>query len=227
MQTATAAQGAIVQDLRTRAAALGVTLDAAAAALLLRLLDELGLWNRAYNLTAITDRAEMVSAHLLDSLAGSSALEGTRIADIGTGAGFPGLPLAIVHPQRQFTLIDSTAKKVRFVAHAARALGLQNVEAVHARAEELRPEQPFDTILARAVATLAELAALARPLAAPGTRLVAYKGVRPDAELAALPPDWRLLEVRAVQVPGLAAERCLVMLEFRPDAQRLPYTKGL
>jgi 16S rRNA (guanine527-N7)-methyltransferase len=219
MQATTAGQAATVEDLRERAAQLGVALHAAPAAQLLRLLDELEQWNRAYNLTAITARAAMVSAHLLDSLAASGELAGTRIADLGTGAGFPGLPLAIVHPQRQFTLIDSTAKKVRFVAHAARTLGLTNVEAVHARAEDLRPEKPFDTILARAVASLAELAALARPLAGPGTLLVAYKGQRPDAELAALPVDWALLGVRAVQVPGLAAERCLVSLEFRPGVQ--------
>ena len=216
MQSATAGQQAALDDLRARAHTLGVTLEPAAAALLLRLLDELEQWNRAYNLTAITARAAMVSAHLLDSLAASPALAGTRIADLGTGAGFPGLPLAIVQPQRQFTLLDGTAKKIRFVAHAARTLGLKNVEAVHARAEEWRPAQPFDTIVARAVGSLAELAALARPLARPGTLLLAYKGQRPDAELAALPADWQLLGVQAIDVPGLGAERCLVSLEFQP-----------
>jgi 16S rRNA (guanine527-N7)-methyltransferase len=216
---ATAGQAAAVEDLRARARALGVVLEPAPATQLLRLLEELEQWNRAYNLTAITTREAMVTGHLLDSLAGSSALSGTCIADLGTGAGFPGLPLAIVHPELQFTLIDSTAKKVRFVAHAARTLGLKNVEAIHARAEELRPERPFDTILARAVAPLAELATLARPLAGPGTLLLAYKGQRPDAELAALPADWQLLGVRTVQVPGLAAARCLVSLKFSPGAQ--------
>jgi len=206
-------------DFRARAARLGVTLTPAMAAQLLQLLDELTQWNRAYNLTAITERAAMIAGHLQDSLAASNDLVGTRIADLGTGAGFPGLPLAIVHPEMHFTLIDSTAKKVRFVAHAARALGLANVEAVHARAEELRPAQPFDSIVARAVASLGELAALARPLSHPGTLLVAYKGQRPEAEIAALPPDWTLVGVRPVQVPGLEAERCLVTL-------RLSYTKA-
>jgi 16S rRNA (guanine527-N7)-methyltransferase len=219
MQVATAGQAATVEDLRERAGKLGVALDAAAATQLLRLLDELGQWNRAYSLTAITTREAMVTGHLLDSLAASSELAGTRIADLGTGAGFPGLPLAIVHPERQFTLIDGTAKKVRFVAHAARTLGLKNVDAVHARAEDLRPEKPFDTILARAVASLAQLAALARPLAGPGTLLLAYKGQRPDAELAEVPPDWELLGVRTLHVPGIAAERCLVTLKYRPGAQ--------
>ena len=206
-------------DLCARAQRLGVTLTPAMAAQLLRLLDELAQWNRAYNLTAITERAAMIAGHLLDSLAASNDLAGTRIADLGTGAGFPGLPLAIAHPDKHFTLIDGTAKKVRFVAHAARILGLHNVEAVHARVEALRPAQPFDTIIARAVASLDELAALARPLSHPGTLLVAYKGQRPDAEIAALPPDWALVGVRPVQVPGLEAERCLVTL-------RLSYTKA-
>jgi 16S rRNA (guanine527-N7)-methyltransferase len=202
-------------ELRDGARQLGVALDAAMAAKLLRLLEELEQWNRAYNLTGIGTREAMVATHLYDSLAASSDLQGSRIADLGTGAGFPGLPLAIAQPQRRFTLIDATAKKVRFVAHAARVLGLSNVEAVHARAESMRPAEPFDTIIARAVAPLAKLAELARPLSRPGTRLLALKGKRPTAELAAIPPDWELLGVRALTVPGLDAERCLVTLSAR------------
>jgi len=201
-----------VADLCARAQLLGVPLHAAQAEKLLRLLDELEQWNRAYNLTAIDTREAMITQHLLDSLAGSGELRGARIADLGTGAGFPGLPLALLHPQREFTLIDSTAKKIRFVAHAARALGLRNVHPLHVRAETLRPERPFDTVVARAVATLAELAALAAPLSAAGTRLLAYKGRRPEAELAALPVGWRLLGIRPLRIPGLEAERCLVTL---------------
>jgi 16S rRNA (guanine527-N7)-methyltransferase len=210
MQSTTAAQ------LRDRAQQLGVPLDAEMASKLLRLLDELVQWNRAFNLTAIGSREQMVAGHLLDSLAASNELSGARIADLGTGAGFPGLPLAITHPQRHFTLIDGTAKKIRFVAHAARALGLSNVEAWHGRAESLHPSEPFDTVIARAVAALPRLAALARPLSRPGTRLVALKGKRPDEELAALPADWELAGVRELAVPGLAAQRCLITLIARP-----------
>jgi 16S rRNA (guanine527-N7)-methyltransferase len=199
-------------SLRTRAQQLGVALDESMAQRLLQLLDELGQWNRAYNLTAIEGREAMVITHLLDSLAAHADLAGERIADLGTGAGFPGLPLAIANPQRQFTLIDATAKKVRFVAHAVRTLGLANVQVVQARAEAMHPEQPFDMILARAVGSLAELTQLAQPLARPGTRLLAYKGRRPEAELASLPAGWQLAGVRAVQIPGLDAERCLVTL---------------
>lgn len=203
-------------ELFRRAQDIGVTLTPETAARLLRLLDELAQWNRAYNLTAITDEEAMIAGHLLDSLAAAKDLVGTRIADLGTGAGFPGLPLAIVHPDRHFTLIDSTAKKVRFVAHAARALSLGNVTAMHARAEDLSPDKPFDTILARAVTTLAGLGALARPSAGPGTLLLAYKGQRPDDEIAGLPPDWELVSVRHVRIPGLDAARCIVTLKYRP-----------
>jgi len=199
--------------LRAQAAELGVHVDARQVAQLLRLLDELSVWNRAYNLTAVEARGTLITHHLLDSLAASRDLAGERIADLGTGAGFPGLPLAILHPQRQFTLIDGTAKKIRFVAHAARTLGLRNVEPVAQRAEALAGDKPFDTLLARAVTALPALAELAWPLARPGTRLIAYKGQRPDQELAALPPNWRLLEVRQVKVPGLDATRHLLLLE--------------
>jgi len=211
------------RQLRAGAAALGVALDDAQATLLLRLLDELTQWNRAYNLTAITDRAAMRTQHLLDSVAGSRFVAGARVLDLGTGAGFPGLPLALVHPHRHFTLLDGTAKKVRFVAHAARTLGLGNVEAVHGRAGDWQPAEPFDQVLARAVATTAELAALARPLLRPGGRLLAWKGQRreAEAELAALRGQagaaeaWGDARIEDVQVPGLDAERCLVVVSLR------------
>jgi 16S rRNA (guanine527-N7)-methyltransferase len=209
-------------DLRAQARQLGVVLDEGMARQMLRLLDELQQWNRAYSLTAIGDREAMVVTHLLDSLAAHGELEGDRVADLGTGAGFPGLPLAIANPRRQFTLIDATAKKVRFVAHAARALGLANVQAVQARAEQMHPDRPFDSIVARAVGSLTELARLARPLSRPGTRLLAYKGRRPEAELAALPAGWELAGVRTLRVPGLDAERCLVILVARAPAAAAP-----
>ena len=199
---------------------MGVVLSGAQAEQLQRLLSELAIWGRTYNLTAIESPVRMLALHVLDSLAASADLEGERIADLGTGAGFPGLPLAIVHPQRRFTLIDGTAKKIRFVAHAVRALGLTNVEALQARAESWRPAAPFDTIVVRAVAALPALCALARPLARAGTHLLAYKGQQSEIErelaefdrTASLRSAWRLLGVRRVTVPGLEAERGLVTL---------------
>jgi 16S rRNA (guanine527-N7)-methyltransferase len=215
-------QAGSANQLVSSAAQLGVRIEAAQAGQLLQLLDELEQWNRAYNLTRITGRAAMIAGHLLDSLAASPDLQGTRIADLGTGAGFPGLPLAIVHPEREFTLIDATAKKIRFVEHAARVLALSNVRALHARAEALHPDASFDTIVARAVAPLPALATLARSLAGDATRLIAYKGRRPDAELAALPADWQLGGLRTLQIPGIRAERCLVTLLARPRPRGAP-----
>jgi 16S rRNA (guanine527-N7)-methyltransferase len=201
------------QGLIRDAALLGVALEAAQAEALLRLLDELSLWNSRYNLTGITEREAMIRLHLLDSLSASSELEGETIADVGTGAGFPGLPLALVHPARRFTLIDATAKKLRFVEHAAQLLGLKNVTPLQARVEALRPAVPFDVVLARAFAALPVLLQGVRGLAGPATRVVAFKGRYPHAELAQLPPGWCVAQVRAVRIPGLDAERHLVRLQ--------------
>jgi len=203
------------QRLHAGARALGVELTSQQGATLLRLLDELTQWNRAYNLTAVTDRSEMLNLHLLDSLSVSAALQGERIADVGTGAGFPGLPLAVLHPELKFTLLDSNGKKIRFVAHAVRTLGLPNVQAVQSRAEALRPAAPFDTVLARAVAPLPKLLNAVRTLCGAHTRVVALKGRLPAAELAALPAGWQLLSSRTVQLPGVATERHVLTLGLR------------
>ena len=194
------------------AAVLGVPLDAATAARLLALLDELLRWNRSFNLTAITARSEMLTHHLLDSLAVWPLLAGRRVVDVGTGAGFPGLPLAIVDPQRHYTLLDASGKKVRFVAHAARMLGLDNVEPLHARAESCHPAVPFDTVVARAFAPLPELLARVAGLCGPTTRVLAMKGRRDAAERAALPAGWQLEADHELQVPGLDARRHVLVL---------------
>ena len=196
------------------AAQLGVTLSGTDAGRLLTLLDELARWNRRFNLTAITERSAMVTHHLLDSLAIHPDLQGVRIADVGTGAGFPGLPLAVVNPQRQFTLIDATAKKIRFVAHAAELLALGNVTALHARVEQMRVETPFDTVVARAFAPLPKLLPAVAPICGPGTQVLAMKGKWPDAELAALPGGWRVDHSRELIIPGLDAARCVISLKY-------------
>ncbi len=203
-----------IERLVHDAALLGVTLRGADTARLLKLLDELEHWNRSYNLTAVDGREALITHHLLDSLAVSPDLAGTRIADVGTGAGFPGLPLALVNPTRQFTLIDSNGKKIRFVEHAVRTLELRNVAAVHARAETLHPEAPFDSITARAVAPLDQLLARVVPLAGPATRVLAMKGRWPERELEKLPPSWRLSSSRRITVPGLDAERCVLVFSM-------------
>lgn len=198
--------------LVAQAQLLGVPLDAEQAARALQLLDELSIWNRGYNLTAIIERGAMVRAHVLDSLSAYADLAGTRIADVGTGAGFPGLPLALVSPQRHFTLIDSVAKKIRFVSHAARTLKLSNVAAVHARVETLAPTHPFDTVVARAYAALPDLLMSVQGLCSASTRVLALKGRYPHDELAQLPRGWRLELARPVRIPGLDAERHILIL---------------
>lgn len=194
------------------ARALGLELEPAALARLTALLDELTRWNRSYNLTAITDRERMLTHHVLDSLAIHADLRGERVADVGTGAGFPGLPLAIVDAARHYTLIDSNNKKVRFVAHAARMLELPHVTAVHARVESMAPGEPFDTVVARAFAALPKILEQVAPLCGASTRVLAMKGRLPEDEIAAIPPGWRTIEARPLTVPGLSEARSLVVL---------------
>jgi 16S rRNA (guanine527-N7)-methyltransferase len=200
------------QQLIDDAGALGVQLSDEQAARALQLLDELTVWNRSYNLTAITARDAMIRGHLLDSLSALGELAGSRIADVGTGAGFPGLPLALAAPQRAFTLIDSVAKKIRFVTHAARKLQLSNVTPLQARVEALTPDDCFDTVIARAYASLPDLLASVAGLCGPATRVLALKGRFPADEIAQLPPGWRLQSSRPVTVPGLGAERHILRL---------------
>ena len=197
---------------------LAVSLNEGAAATLLRLLDELERWNRAYNLTAITERAEMLTHHLLDSLSVAPFVQGSTLADVGTGAGFPGLPLAMIGPQRRCVLMDSNGKKQRFVAHAARTLGLGNVEARHARVEQVRPDQPFDTVVARACAALPQLLEWVAPLCGPDTRVLAMKGRLPQGEMAAVAPPWVIQRAVPLEVPGLNEERHLILAACRLDS---------
>lgn len=209
------------QRIVAGAARLGVALDAAQATALSRLLDELVRWNRTYNLTAVTARGEMLTHHLLDSLSVAPHLHGARIADVGTGAGFPGLPLAVAQPQRRFTLLDSNGKKVRFVAHAARTLGLANVEPLHARAETYAPAEVFDTVVARAFAPLDELVEQVDGLCGSSTRVLAMKGRRSADERAGLPAGWCIEEDRALHVPGLGEERHVIVLRRSAGAAPL------
>jgi 16S rRNA (guanine527-N7)-methyltransferase len=166
------------------------------------LLDELERWNRRINLTAIRDPEAMLTAHLSDSLAVRPLLEGQRILDVGTGAGFPGLPLAIAEPGRAYTLIDARRKKIAFVRHAAALIGLENVTAVHARAEDYAPGHRFDTVIARAVGTLSELLEIAGHHVGEGGVFVALKGRDPAEELEVDFPGWNY-DIVALDVPGL------------------------
>lgn len=205
----------IERELRAGLEALA--LDAALHDPLLRYLALLEKWNRTYNLTAIRDPREMVGKHLLDSLAmhasvATIAARGGRLADLGTGAGLPGIPLAIAHPGLQVALVESNGKKARFMREALRTLGLGNARVVESRIEEFDAPGTFDAITARALATLPLILALGGHLLAPDGVLLAMKAGVPEDEIAALPRGWAVREVRPLAVPGLAAERHLVVV---------------
>jgi 16S rRNA (guanine527-N7)-methyltransferase len=197
-------------------AELGLDIDPVQLDQLLALLDLVREWNGKFNLTAITEPVAMVRKHLLDSLTVQPWIEGPFVTDVGSGAGFPGLPLAIANPGLRFTLLDSTAKKVRFLEHATRALGLDHVTAICSRAENFRPAQRAQTVVSRALASVAEFVRVAGHLCARSGRLLAMKGKDPAAELIGLPSGWHVAGVERLKVPGLDDARHLVIL--RPAA---------
>ena len=195
-------------------------LPTALATPLLAYLALLARWNATYNLTAIREPRDMVAKHLLDSLAMQPFVRGLRtLADLGTGPGLPGIPLAIATPGLQVTLVESNGKKARFLREAVRQLGLGNVQVAQSRIEAFQPGTHFDAITARALATLPLILELGGHLPGPGGRLLAMKGVVPDEEIATLPAGWRLAAVHPLRVPGLDAERHLVeVARDRPEA---------
>jgi 16S rRNA (guanine527-N7)-methyltransferase len=167
-------------------------------------------WNKAYNLTAIKDKPNMVWLHLLDSLTVIPYLEGNRIIDIGTGAGLPGIPLAICLPHLAFTLLDSNAKKTRFVQQAVLELKLTNIKIVHGRAEDFQPEQCYDMVLTRAFADLADILKSTNHLLAKNGKLLAMKGHCSEQELAKVKS---LTSVIPVRIQGVEVERNLVLIK--------------
>ncbi|MGO4551027.1 16S rRNA (guanine(527)-N(7))-methyltransferase RsmG [Lysobacter sp. 2RAF19] len=188
-------------------------LDVALATPLLDYVALLVRWNATYNLTAIRDPREMIAKHLLDSLAMHPYVdEVAHLADLGTGAGLPGIPLAIAKPGLQVSLVESNGKKVRFLREAIRKLGLTNAEAVESRIEAFDAPGRFDAITARALATLPAILQSGGHLLRPGGVLLAMKGVVPSEEIAALPPGWRVREMHPMRVPGLHAERHLIVV---------------
>ncbi|CAM5778432.1 16S rRNA (guanine(527)-N(7))-methyltransferase RsmG [Ottowia pentelensis] len=204
------------ERLRQGAATLGLALDGAAQTRLLAYLDLLAKWNRVYNLTALRDPAQMLTHHLLDSLAVVPPLRRhtqgrpARLLDVGSGGGLPGVVIAICCPEIAVTCVDAVAKKAAFVQQAAGALSLDNLAGRHARVETLH--EPFDIIASRAFASLADFISWSRGALAEQGVWLAMKGKRPDDEIAALPAGAEVFHVEPLRVPGLDAERCLVWL---------------
>jgi 16S rRNA (guanine527-N7)-methyltransferase len=201
--------------------ALGVPLPDRAADALQRYVDLLARWNRTHNLTAIREPERMVTHHVLDALAvlpHLPAREGLRVLDVGSGGGVPGVPLAIARPRWHVTLLDSNGKKTTFLTQAAIDLGLGNVDVVLARVEAFEPTAPYDVVISRAFGELADFADGAARHLAPGGLLAAMKGVHPDEELAALSPHIELIGAPSIDVPGLDAQRHLILMRSREPA---------
>lgn len=189
-----------------------MSLPADLAGPLLQYLALLDRWNKTYNLTAIRDPGQMVTRHLLDSLAMAPFFSTGTLADLGTGPGLPGIPLAITHPGLQVTLVESNGKKCRFMREAVRKLALANARVAESRAEALDEPGAYDNLTARAMDTLAGIIAVGGHLLRPGGRLLAMKGVVPHEEIAALPAGWQVESITPLQVPGLVGERHLVVV---------------
>jgi 16S rRNA (guanine527-N7)-methyltransferase len=208
--------------LAERTAALGFDLSPEAGSRLLEHLAMVQKWNRVHNLTAIRDPEMMLVAHVLDSLAVIPYIAGPRITDIGSGAGFPGIPLALARPDWHITLIESNHKKAAFLQQIRIDLQLKNVRVVNRRAEEFQVPEGFDTVISRAFASLADFARLAGHLCLRHeSRLAAMKGVYPHEELLQLPTRFAIEKVLPITVPGLEAKRHLVIIKASgPDQDR-------
>ena len=197
------------QKLEDGLAALALP-DAALLAGLVRYVGLLEKWNKAYNLTAIREPGQMVTLHVLDSLVVAPFLPTGRLVDVGTGAGLPGIPLALLEPEREVTLLDSNIKKTRFCQQAVLELGLGNVRVVHNRDSDYHPDQPFANVISRAFASLADFVAGTEHLVAEGGSLLAMKGAYPEQEVKALPARASVRASHPLRVPGLDAERHLL-----------------
>jgi 16S rRNA (guanine527-N7)-methyltransferase len=206
--------------LTTGARSLGLTLSSEQTDRLLAYLNLLAKWNKTYNLTALRDPAQMLTHHLLDSLAVIAPLrrhtqgQCVRLLDVGSGGGLPGVVIAICCPEIAVTCVDAVAKKTAFVQQAAGALALPNLRGLHTRVETLR--EPFDLVTSRAFATLADFTSWSASALAAGGAWMAMKGKLPAEEIAALPPAMDVFHVEPLTVPGLDAQRCLVWMRLRP-----------
>ncbi|MEL0630655.1 16S rRNA (guanine(527)-N(7))-methyltransferase RsmG [Psychromonas aquatilis] len=180
---------------------------------LIELVELLAKWNKAYNLTSVRDPSQMLVKHIMDSVVVSPYLSGQRFIDVGTGPGLPGLPLAILNPDKQFVLLDSLGKRLRFIRQAILSLGLKNVEIVQSRVEEYQPEDRFDCVLSRAFASLEDMLSWCHHLPNENGHFLALKGQYPESEITNLDSKFEFIESVTLDVPELDGERCLVKVK--------------
>jgi 16S rRNA (guanine527-N7)-methyltransferase len=202
----------IAESISEGARQMHLTFPDGAIERLVAFLNLLERWNRVYNLTAVRDPQAMVARHILDSLSVLPWVKGPRVLDVGSGAGLPGIPLAIVREQEHFVLLDSNRKRTRFLNQVVAELQLANVNVVHSRVEEYQPRDLFDALICRAFSSVADLLAKAGRLCAADGRILLMKGLPPDDELVDLPGNFARVAVYPLHVPGLNAVRHLVHL---------------
>jgi 16S rRNA (guanine527-N7)-methyltransferase len=208
-----------VDQLKSGLIALELTLDGETQQRLLNYIELIGKWNRAYNLTAIREPEKMVSHHLLDSLAVAPHLHAKRLLDVGSGAGLPGIPLALAKPEMHVTLLDSNHKKSAFLNQAVMELKLKNAEVCSDRVESRQNLHGFDVIISRAFSDICEFVRIARHLLEPGGLFAAMKGLHPYEEIEKLPPDCKVLQVIPLAIPGVEGARHLVLIELDKRAE--------
>lgn len=196
---------------------MGSPQDRYAEEQLIRYIQHIDKWNDLFKLTNIRNIDAMIKRHLLDSLSISPYIDGQTILDVGSGAGLPGIPLAIVMPERHFVLIDSNLKKIRFLQQTVYQMRLKNVHVVHQRVEEHNVSHLFDTIVSRAFGTLCSCIAQSQHLLKPGGQMLIMKGVYPLTEMQDIPAPFKLVEIYPLKVPSWDAERHLVELRYQPD----------
>jgi len=204
----------LLQQLQAMLAQTELTIPDEQQSKLIQLVELLAKWNKAYNLTSVRDPQQMLVKHIMDSIVVSPHLNGKRLIDVGTGPGLPGLPLAILNPDKQFVLLDSLGKRLRFIRQAVLELGLTNVEFVQSRVEEYQPEEKFDVVLSRAFASLEDMLFWCKHLPNEEGHFLALKGQFPKQEIQDLDKQFKFVETVELQVPNLEGERCLVKVEL-------------
>jgi 16S rRNA (guanine527-N7)-methyltransferase len=208
--TSPASRPQLQERLAAGIESMGLTIDATTRERLLDYLLQLHKWNQAFNLSGIKQLDDMLPLHLLDSLVLAPFIDGELVADVGTGAGLPGFPLALCFPDKQFLLIDSNRKKTRFIFQTAALLDVKNIAAIHSRVEDYASQPQVDIVTSRAFASLADFVQGCRHLVSGSGKFLAMKGLYPQAEIDELPPGFQVSAVHPVKVPGVAAERHIV-----------------